>query len=112
MNAMSPSSAAASAGTSPQELLAQGDARWVHRPSRWRERELAMPWPNDLLEMFCLRMANHGMSVSRTLMQCDRRYALQQLADAHNLADDRLRQMVVQLFQDYEARQSGIRSAH
>lgn len=45
-------------------------------------------------------------------MMCDRRYALQQLKDAHNLADDILRAMAVQLFRHFEARQSGIRSIH
>jgi hypothetical protein len=45
-------------------------------------------------------------------MMCDRRYALQQLKDAHNLADDTLRLMAVQLFRHFEARQSGIRNVH
>jgi hypothetical protein len=57
-----------------------------------------MPWPDELLRVFCLRMSSHGMSVSRTLMMCDRRYALQQLVHAHNMADEVLRSMVVKLF--------------
>lgn len=95
-----------------QDLLAQGDLRWARQPQTWRERELAMPWPPELLEGFTLRMAAHGMCVSRALMMCDRRYALQQLVDAHNLADEALRLMAVQLFRHFEARQSGIRSVH
>ncbi len=113
MNAPSPSmSSAPSANAHPHELLSQGDQRWAQQPQTWRERELAMPWPPELLESFTLRMAGHGMCVSRALMMCDRRYALQQLKDAHNLADDTLRLMAVQLFRHFEARQSGIRRVH
>ncbi len=113
MNAPSPSmSSTRSAEHPPHDLLAQGDQRWAQQPQTWRERELAMPWPPELLEDFTLRMAGHGMCVSRALMMCDRRYALQQLKDAHNLADDTLRAMAVQLFRHFEARQSGIRSIH
>lgn len=71
-----------------------------------------MPWPPELLNHFTLRMASHGMCVSRALMMCDRRYALQQLKDAHDLADDALRLMAVQLFRYFEVRQSGIRPVH
>lgn len=93
-------------------LFAQGDARWAQRSPQWREREVALPWPLDLLEIFTLRMAGHGMCVSRALMLCDRNYALQQLVHAHNLADDALRLLAVQLFRHFEARQSGISAAH
>ena len=96
----------------PHALLAQGDERWAQRSPNWRERELAMPWPQDLLETFTLRMSSHGMCVTRALMMCDRRYALQQLVHAHSLADDTLRLMAVQLFRRYEARQSGIPFLH
>ena len=95
-----------------RDLLSQGDQRWAAAPQSWRERELALPWPPELLEAFALRMAAHGMCVSRALMMCDRRYALQQLKDAHDLADDTLRGMAVQLFRHYESRQSGIRAVH
>jgi len=99
--------------TTAMPLMVQGDARWAQRqPPRWRERELALPWPQDLLENFSLRMSSHGMCVSRALMLCDRRYALEQLAHAHNLADDTLRLMAVQLFRHFEARQSGIPAIH
>lgn len=93
-------------------LLAQGDERWARRQPQWRERELALAWPSELLESFSLRMASHGMCVSRALMLCDRRYALQQLAHAHNMADDTLRRMAVQLFRHFEARQPGITPLH
>lgn len=96
----------------PGDILSQGDRRWAAAPQTWRERELALPWPPELLECFALRMAQHGMCVSRALMTCDRRYALQQLKDAHDLADDALRLMAVQLFRHFEARQSGIGSVH
>lgn len=113
MNAPSPSmSSATHARADVRELLSSGDQRWAQQPQPWRERELAMPWPPELLQGFTLRMARHGMSVSRALMMCDRRYALQQLKDAHNLADDTLRLMAVQLFRHFEARQSGVRSVH
>ncbi|MBS3998267.1 MAG: hypothetical protein KGZ67_13220 [Hydrogenophaga sp.] len=100
----------------PQEaahLLAQGDLRWAQaRPPQWRERELALPWPHDLLVAFSLRMATHGMSLSRSLMLCDRRYALQQLVDAHSLDDEGLRVLAVQLFRHFQARQSRLGSSH
>ena len=69
-------------------------------------------WPNDLLEAFCLRMSSQGMCVSGALMQHDRRYGLEQLAHAHNMADDTLRAMAVQLFRHFERHQSGIPTTH
>ena len=69
-------------------------------------------WPHDLLVAFCLRMSSQGMCVSRALMQHDRRYGLEQLSHAHNMADDSLRVMAVQLFRHFEARQSGISRPH
>lgn len=69
-------------------------------------------WPADLLEAFCLRMSSQGMCVSQALMQNDRRYGLEQLSHAHNMADDTLRVMAVQLFRHFEARQSGIPDPH
>lgn len=94
------------------DALVSGDRHWAQQAPRWHERELAMPWPPELLQDFCLRMAQLGMCVSRPLMMCDRRYALQQLADAHKLDDDRLKLMAVQLFRHFEARQSGIAAVH
>lgn len=113
MNVPSPSmSSTPTAGGPVHDLLSPGDRHWAQQPQTWRERELAMPWPPELLEGFTLRMASHGMCISRALMMCDRRYALQQLKDAHDLADDTLRLMAVQLFRHFEARQSGIRAVH
>lgn len=113
---MTPSRINVSASPTPplqaETLLAQGDTHWAARPIAWRERQLAMPWPPALLEAFALRMASHGLCVSRALMTCDRQYALQQLSDAHNLADENLRLMAVQLFRHFESRQSGIPSVH
>jgi len=72
----------------------------------------APAWPTELLEAFCLRMSSQGMCVSQALMQNDRRYGLEQLAHAHNMADDILRVMAVQLFRHFEAHQSGISDPH
>lgn len=112
---MNPSTNAADRRTpqsDPDALLASGDRRWTQQAPRWRERELALPWPPELLQAFSLRMAHHGLSVSRVLMLCDRRYALQQLADARKLDDDSLSLMAVQLFRHFEAHQSGIAAVH
>lgn len=79
-------------------VLSAGDDAWASRPAFWRERELALPWPPELLRAFSHRMASHGMSVSQTMMLGDRKYALQQLAHAHSMADDTLRSMAVELF--------------
>ena len=79
------------------------------RPSRGDDSPV---WPDELLEHFCLRMSSQGMCVSRALMQHDRRYGLEQLTHAHNMADDALRVMAVQLFRHFEARQSGIFRPH
>lgn len=80
--------------------------------SRRRVPDAEQLWPRDLLEAFCLRMSSQGMCVSRALMQHDRRYGLEQLTHAHNMADDALRAMAVQLFRHFEARQSGIPAQH
>lgn len=93
-------------------LLAQGDERWAQRRPVWRERELALAWPQDLLDVFSRRMESQGMAIHQTQMLCDRRYALQQLRLAHNTADDTLRWMATQLFRHFESRQSGVFSVH
>ena len=77
-----------------------------------RTPDASQLWPHDLLEAFCLRMSSQGMCVSRALMQHDRRYGLEQLTHAHKMADDALREMAVQLFRHFEARQSGISRSH
>lgn len=68
-------------------------------------------WPRAALEAFTTRMAGHGFSVSGTLMNHDRRYALEQLQQAHTLADEPLREMAVGLFHHFESRQSGVEAA-
>ena len=77
-----------------------------------RPPDASQLWPHDLLEAFCLRMSSQGMCVSSALMQHDRRYGLEQLSHAHNMADDALRTMAVQMFRHFEARQSGISGPH
>ena len=93
-------------------LMAQGDERWARRRPLWRERELALAWPLDLLENFSLRMARHGMSISRGMMMCDRRYAVEQLTHAKSMEDPCLYDLATQLFAHYEARPAGIRALH
>lgn len=68
----------------------------------------ALPWSADLLSQFGLRMASHGMSISRTQMQSNPGYALQQLAHARALDDDHLQLLVVQMFRLFESHQSGV----
>ena len=84
----------------------------AHEPLGRRTRDAAHTWPRDLLEAFCLRMSSQGMCVSNALMQHDRRYGLEQLSHAHNMADEVLRTMAGQLFRHFEARQSGISGPH
>ena len=54
------------------------------------------------LQAFVHRMAGHGRRISTIAMTHDRRYALQQLSEAHTLADDNLRELAVALFRDIE----------
>lgn len=68
-------------------------------------------WPADLLEAFTLRMAGHGHPVSTSMMRHDRRYGLAQLAHAHSLADEGLREIAMLLFRRFEEHQSGILQA-
>jgi hypothetical protein len=67
-----------------------------------------LPWSDELLSQFGLRMASHGMSISRTQMRSSPGYALQQLAHARALGDDTLDLLVCQLFRCFEAHQSGV----
>ncbi|MGE0099227.1 MAG: hypothetical protein AB7S86_12850 [Hydrogenophaga sp.] len=80
--------------------------------SAWRGQGQAEPWPDALLERFCLRMSSQGMCVSRALMACDRRYALEQISHGHNMADDTLRAMAVELFRHFLSQRSGIVGIH
>lgn len=86
--------------------LTQGDARFCGQSPG--AHALAVPWPEELLSQFGLRMAGHGMSISRTHMLGNPRYALQQLVHARALGDDTLDLLVGQLFRCFEAHQSGV----
>lgn len=68
----------------------------------------AAPWSDDLLSQFGLRMAHHGMSISRAQMRGSPAYALQQLVHARALGDDVLDLLVAQLFRCFEAHRSGV----
>lgn len=59
-------------------------------------------WPTELLATFTLMMAGHGRCVSSAMMLGDREYALWQLARAHTMNDDRLREVAVQLFSYFD----------
>ncbi|MDO8904625.1 hypothetical protein [Hydrogenophaga sp.] len=99
--------------SSPQPMDSAFHAhRVVDASTRCRQPAPAQAWPADLLKAFCLRMSSQGMCVSQVLMQNDRRYGLEQLSHAHNMADDTLRAMAVQLFRHFEAYQSGISDPH
>ncbi|MBA4195760.1 MAG: hypothetical protein C0451_14435 [Comamonadaceae bacterium] len=57
----------------------------------------------DLIEAFSLRMARHGMSVSRRMMLADPTYARQQAAHAHAIDDPLLVLMALELVRQFEA---------
>lgn len=59
-------------------------------------------WPVGQMQAFTLSMASHGLCVSSAMMMGDRRYALEQLACAHTLDDDALRELAVSLFHRFE----------
>ena len=90
-----PSPSLSSASVSP------GSASRVHR-------QPMVPWPEELLSSFSLRMSGHGMSISRIEMQSDPRYALKQLRDAREMGDATLAVIADQLFRCFEAHQSGV----
>ena len=54
--------------------------------------------PRALLAAFALHMAAHGWPVRPALMQCDRDYALWQLARARGIDDPTLKQLAARLF--------------
>jgi len=68
-------------------------------------------WPTELLATFTLLMAGHGRCVSSAMMLGDREYALWQLARAHTMDDDRLREVAVQLFSYFDDAQHWSRAA-
>lgn len=59
-------------------------------------------WNEDVLGDFSLRMANHGLSVSSTMMRHDPRYALEQVRHAHSLPDDGLRHLAEAVAREVE----------
>jgi len=67
-------------------------------------------WPTELLATFTLLMAGHGRCVSSAMMLGDREYALWQLARAHTMDDDRLREVAVQLFSYFDDAQHWTRA--
>jgi hypothetical protein len=67
-----------------------------------------LPWPDELLPLFSLRMSSHGMSISRIDMRNDARYALKQLHDARDMGDPTLALIAEELFRFFEAHQSGL----
>jgi len=69
-------------------------------------------WPSRVIQDFTIRMAGHGFSVSGTMMNQDRGYALEQLRQAHTLADSGLRELAVELFRHFERQQSGVALAN
>ena len=73
---------------------------------------VAEDWPDGLLDAFCLRMSSLGMCVSRSLMRYDHRYGLEQLSHAHNMTDDTLRTMAVQLFRHVQASRPAVPGLH
>lgn len=66
----------------------------------------ALPWPEALLTQFGLRMASHGMSISRIGMQVDTGYALQQLAHAREMGDASLAALAEELFHCFQIHRS------
>jgi len=94
------------------ETSAKPSSSVLASTSRWRASGQAEPWPDALLENFCLRMSSQGMCVSRAMMACDRRYALEQISHAHNMADDALRAMAVELFRHFLSHRSGVAGMH
>lgn len=66
------------------------------------------PWSDELLNQFGLRMAGHGMSISSTQMRASPRYAMQQLAHARAINDDRLQLLAARMFHLFESHRSGV----
>jgi ferredoxin-NADP reductase len=89
---------------SPQVLVAMGDARWEKRAHAPGETDVAIQWPEQLMQSFRVRMDAHGVPVDRLLMSCDRRYASQRLMFANSLPDRRLQKLAAELMQHLRAR--------
>lgn len=57
----------------------------------------------DLIEAFSLRMARHGMCVSRRMMLADPAYAREQTGHAHSFDDPLLVLMALELMRQFES---------
>lgn len=66
----------------------------------------------DLIEAFSLRMARHGMCVSRRMMLADPAYARQQAAHAHGIDDPLLVLMALELVRQFEVDPSAFGQLH
>ena len=82
MEHASPSKTARCEPMAVDTLRIQGDARSCGQGPGARAHVLVVSWPQELLSQFGLRMAGHGMSISRTHMLGNPRYALQRLVHA------------------------------
>ncbi len=91
-----------------QHLVSRPPRVRPHPASVARLRRAREEWPEDALQAFSLRMADHGLSVSSTLMRCDPGYALAQLKQADDLGDADLRELASALFRDFQIRRSGV----
>lgn len=67
-------------------------------------------WTADVLGDFSLRMANHGLSVSSSMMGRDPGYALEQLHHANGLPDDGLRRLADEMARAFARRQGGVKA--
>jgi len=77
-----------------------GGRRSVHQTHQEGRAALAAShWPEDLLTLFGLRMARHGMSISRTQMCSDSAYAQQQIACAREMDDTSLHKLADRLME-------------
>lgn len=101
-------STAAMASKSPPAEAANGSFAAASRAGYRAGEEARGHWPADALEAFALRMMDHGLCVSSTMMQNDRCYALNQLVYARRMDDEVLRTLAQKLFRHFEQRQSGV----
>jgi hypothetical protein len=87
-------------------VWAQGDAAWAGKTIQPRESDVAMAWPEALLDNFCQNMARHGRHIQRAKFLCDRQYAVQQMLSAYTLPDDELHGLAAKLFFHFKERQA------
>lgn len=92
-----PSSPSRTAACAPANAARRLD--WSAGAARLHDqaRGLAGQGLEELLAQFSLRMACHGMSISRTHMRCDPGYAQQQLGHALGMDDPCLRALAARL---------------